>query len=564
MKLPTSTSRSTSLVIMALLLMPVAVSADNTINDGFIDPFSTVDIDSADPEEGLFLEDPFVQSTDIFADDFSLEDDFDTIFLEDTGITELSDEQQISNEYEQFLKSEELSWGGSFSGSMNASWDWDSYASGLSAANMEDSFSPSVSTSLYFDARPETNFRVFGKLFLETEVNAFALADIDLSNFSFSDNGDGSIEITVPDEDDSEDPDPQPLSLTLGIRELFSDFQYDDRLFFRYGKSFVKWGVGYFFSPADVINLESIDAEDPTAERQGPLNFRLHYPDGADNTYLYLLTDQVNSLDDIALALKTETVIGNSELGFGGYLSGGKAPRVVSTLSTSVRDVRIFGEGVVSFGSDRNFVAESKNQPEFGENDDRYTALDTFTIDRQPFFSGTIGFNYSKSDPNLFIAGQYYFNGEGYPYRRLDSGETLLDAAAYLLLNPQSNGLAQPEEQQPDDYIDPPSLGFSDITNFGMHYGALALSWSAVFDTDLSLSLFWLGNLTDGSGIISPSLSLKIIDRISIGSGIRMTYGRSGTEYADPANLFAQDADSNPQEPTFSITLDVSIGGGAF
>ncbi|MBL7005773.1 MAG: hypothetical protein ISR78_01695 [Spirochaetia bacterium] len=547
------------IAFFVLMLLFTFISFPLTAQDaGSIDPF-------ASPAAGG-------KTDGIFADDFSSTDDFDDLFFSDTGITELSSEISGADTYEQFLVSESLTWGGSYSGRLGLAWDWDAYSSGIILHDAESSLSPSASTSLSFDARPESDFRVFGKMFIETGASGFgALEGLDISSLGFLDNGDGSVSITAPADssnDEETETEPSPLSLTLGIRELFSDFQYDDRFFFRFGKSFVKWGVGYFFSPADVINLDSIDAEDPAAERQGPLNLRMQYPFSSNNFYIYLLTDQVEKPEDISYAAKVELVSGNSEWGFGTYYSYKKAPRLITTLSSAIGEVSVFGEGLLSFGSDRVFVAVSKNHPEFAddvEDNDKYIALDTFKIDNLPFFSGTIGFSYNRSDPSMIIAGQYFFNGEGYTdFSEIDYGKTLLDSAAYLLLNADSNGLSKPEDQQPDDYSDPLALGFSDMQNFGRHYGAVLISWNEIADTDLSANFLWLGNLSDGSGILSPGFSWKIIDKISVTTGLRLTYGKSGTEFADPADLFVQNPTENPQEPTASFTIDFSIGGGSF
>jgi hypothetical protein len=552
--------------VCAFGIMLTAAFSAAAEDEGFFDPFAADALWEEQPAEA-----DSQAASDPPAADFDPFSDFDALFYEDTGITEAEiGDTDAASAFESLLVSERLSWGGRYSGSLSYAWDWDSYLQGITAEDARASLNPSASSSLYFDSRPEVGYRVFGKLSIETQSQSlFGLEGIDLSAIDFTTNSDGSFTFFAgEEEEDQEDTDAAPLSLTLSVQELFADFQYRDTLFFRFGKSFITWGVGYFFSPADVVNLEAIDAEDPSAERQGPLHFRMQYPSGRNNLYLYLVADQAEKPQDTTYALKYELVSGGSEISFAGVYSYTGVPRLVSTLSTSLGEVRLFAEGLVSFGSSRVFTAVSAVQPEFAEDTepaDRYTALDTFTIDNLPLASATAGFTYNRTDPDLFLVGQYYFNGEGYPLNTVvGEGRTLLDSAYYLLLNPGANGLAKDEEEQTEDYRDPPALNFSDVTNFARHYGAAALSWNSIAGTDLSASIFWIGNLTDSSGIISPTLSWSVIERVSASFGLRMTYGRSGTEFADPAGLFAQDPENDPQEPTLSLTVQFSIGGGSF
>ena len=68
--------------------------------------------------------------------------------------------------------------------------------------------------------------------------------------------------------------------VSLALSELFADFDVDNRVFVRAGKQTVNWGVGTFFSPANLINLDEIDPEDPhcrtlrTGQRQGATAYR--------------------------------------------------------------------------------------------------------------------------------------------------------------------------------------------------------------------------------------------------------------------------------------------------
>ena len=85
-------------------------------------------------------------------------------------------------------------------------------------------------------------------------------------------------------------------SLDISLHELFLDYTLWDRLYLRAGKQTVNWGVGYFFSPADVINIGRIDPFDAEAPREGPLALKAHYPMGSNNYYVYVIFEDMESI----------------------------------------------------------------------------------------------------------------------------------------------------------------------------------------------------------------------------------------------------------------------------
>ena len=58
-----------------------------------------------------------------------------------------------------------------------------------------------------------------------------------------------------------------------------------------------------------------------------------------------MITENVEEPLDTALAAKLEFVIGNSEFGLGAYYQRDLSPRAIATLSTTVGDFAVFGEG---------------------------------------------------------------------------------------------------------------------------------------------------------------------------------------------------------------------------
>ena len=596
--------KSQVLVIAVLMLMPLtaasAQEADDPFSDDFFldDPFSieadedsmfeipAVD-DSADNDS--MFDDPFAGSEDASEEEIISFDDFDSMFDTDTMVEEI-DEDEASADVsaaDEFLLNEGVEFGGSFSGSFSAGYDYQNlYTEDFDFTDPAKRLTPSVSADLFFDARPEADYRVFGKLgFVSASGNGQDLAAIIPEGgltFATGTDEDGNTTFTAVDEEDVDPDDPNQTTITqedadaaqgdtstelnLSVKELFADFDWNDKLFFRFGKSTIKWGVGYFWSPADVLNLTAIDVEDPTAEREGPVSFKMHLPYDINNAYLYLIAENVEEPLDVAVAPKVELVTGNTEIGLGAYYQRDIAPRAVTTLSTTLGDFAVFGEGVLIFGSDKVFVRPSKDQSaaEEDEEDDLELVLDTYEVDDRLFFSATVGTNYmhefeDNAGTFLFI-GQYFFNGEGYT----NDVPGLLEAAYRLSLNSGENGLALPAAEQPEGYEDPPALGTGDLTNFGRHYLGAMVSWSSIFDSDFSFSTLAIANMTDFSGMVMPTLSYKVMDYISVGAGMRLTFGEVGDEYTNPAALLGFGGGDGYEGPTMSLTLDVSIGGGSF
>ena len=296
-------------------------------------------------EDGSSMDDLFGESADagLFGSD---------MLVEEAAETDLDlDKLLLSNE-------EVLSIGGSYSFSVTPGWTWFP-----DAGDDTGTLSTSLGAKLFFDARPDHNMRIFGK------------AEI---SYPFE-------ESTVRSFDD-----------IVSIKELFSDFNIDDTVFFRVGKQTINWGVGYFFSPADLLNLSKINPLDPEADIEGPVAVKMNLPVGIDNLYGYVvIPDGALDITDLAVAGKYEKVLGTTEVGFGAYYRDGQTPAAMVTVSSGIGDVSLFGEGVVKYGFDDG---------------------SSWTDNGRLYFSGTAGALYAwtadESDFGVSFSGQYYYNGD--------------------------------------------------------------------------------------------------------------------------------------------------------
>lgn len=615
-------------IVVALIIFaaaPIAAQdADAADEDDAFwdDPFAVsepTDADNEEPADDPFFDDPFATSEptpvdedagepgadalqpgagssgDTTADqtdpnEFVSFDSLDDLFGSDEIISDAPESPNAPAPQDDLLVTEGIRWRGSIRGRVGLSWEWaDVWTPDFWLTDPTSrSLSPTVGADLSFDARPEAEFRAYGKLSIDTTSDGGGLdlsglsSDPDALNsqlpdgFTAVENEDGDTEIQDDngnvllvlegETDDPEESDEGQLGtapgLTITVDELFADYTYQDALFFRFGKHTIKWGTGYFFSPADVLNLSAVDPEDPTADREGPISLRVLYPFGVTgNLYLYTITNTQAEPLDVAIAPKVEFAVGNGELAFGGYYQRTLAPRLISLYTMSVREVDLFAEAVLLYGSDRVFVRPSRDQQaaEVDPDDDYDLVVETYEVTNALFGQATVGLRYLKDwedGPNLFTAAQYFFNGDGYAAD--DHG--LLSAATRLLLNPAENGLAiDNADEQPDGYTPPPALGFGDLANWGRHYIGATVGLSDIFD-HLGITVFGLVSLTDFSGIATPALSVSFLDRFSANLSARFTFGGPHGEYTDPDALFT----GGEAEPTFGMSLDISLPGGSY
>ena len=408
------------------------------------------------------------------------------------------------------LKSDKVRIGGSFYGSLSAAATWtDPWGGGSELFTVDDSaLSTSLKSTLFFDARPSEDFRVYGSAKTSWP---FETTKTFLTGATTSDS------ITAPN---------------VSLFELFADFSLNDKAFFRFGKSTVKWGVGYFWSPADVINLEPINLLDATAQREGPVNFRIHIPvlGTQNNFYLYTILDESDvDFSTTALAAKAEFLLGTYELGLGAYYRYDTAERAMLTLTGPLGDFDVFGEAMLSRGSAKTFVTGISGASPY------VLTSDTASNRESLYFSASTGFMYSSPKDNFTAIGQYYYNGEGYAN---DNRKTLVaDAQAAMSANPL---LAK-------TYM----AALSGLAyDSGQHYVALNLSKSELFFEDLSVSVLGIANLSDFSGIVKPSVSWAVLDNFSLTISPTFVFGPADGEYAFLAG-------GNP----VSLTLSAIVSG---
>ncbi|QHX42189.1 hypothetical protein GWP43_00530 [Treponema vincentii] len=373
---------------------------------------------------------------------------------------------------------------------------------------------PTIGANLFFDARPVQDLKLYGKFIFE---------------FPFEKNLNGKISVPkslVP---------PNGVDIPVSVNgspnfkiwELYTDFSTKDIAFFRFGKHTVKWGTGYFYSPADVINISRIDPQKPTEDREGRVSLRTHIviPKTQYNIWLYLLPDtETFKPQYTAGAAKAEFVFGDWELGVGGWYRYEKAPRFITTLSGSIAGkVAVFAEGVFAWGSDYTYYRD----------DD---ALTPYTVKNKPFFQATLGGSYSNADSHTMLAFQYYYNGFGYTNSR--AADRIADSAADALNN--------------KNFTDPSLKKYENIAamgNRGQHYIAFTISQNKIGTEDLTANLFQQFAISELEGLTTLSLNWKIFKFVQMSTGSIFSYPLSPASHS---------------KGSIGYNLSFKLGGGKF
>lgn len=309
--------------------------------------------------------------------------------------------------------------------------------------------------------------------------------------------------------------------ISFDLREMFVDTDINNQVFIRAGKQTINWGVGRFFSPANLINIETIDPENPDAELAGPVAAKVQYPIGNNNLTGYALVDDIENGNPIALASRYEFLVGGSEYTVGGVYQFDNPWSVMGTVSSKIGEVSVFGEAVLEGNVNKQFIVLDDS------------AADGVSVRGSDdlYFSATVGgsYQYSSDDVDtnfsVFVFGQYYFNGLGY----------------------EDLSVARDNQAAIGKLLASGDLSIGDLFNRGQNYGALSISSPDILDSNVTPSVFWLGNLDDASGRINLGLSYSGIENITPSFSYSYGYGDNGSEYS-------------PFGPDQNVSLSVSLG----
>jgi len=286
------------------------------------------DLDSLFEEDSIFEEDSLFEKDDDFFSD-------DSLFEED----ESSDNSALSLVDDLLTSETEITGSYYFNFKSNVEFDLE--------GNIDPSFSSSsnISSNIELNARPTSNTRFY------TDVTiAYPFVKEESKQYTFVDDDDSTYTANIVDK-----------SNNLNIDEMFYDFIIDD-YFIRVGKQTLNMGVGYFYSPANLLNISTINPLSPEDDQEGPLAIKVNKPINNNNLYGYITLPATNKYtpSDISVAATYETLIGNSEYTLSGYYNYDQEndpTKIAATVSSPLlTDIDLVAEAVGAYdGSDINF-----------------------------------------------------------------------------------------------------------------------------------------------------------------------------------------------------------------
>jgi len=449
---------------------------------------------------------------------FAQADEIDDMFS-DSGSTVIDEAKVVAEPEKAIMDTASFSWAGDFTGSAKFTEGYEKLQpTNEELRNPDDNFSFGVGTRISFDARPDRHYRVFGKF---------------TADYPFK---------------------------TAKIFELFSDFDWNEKLFFRFGKQTAGWGLSRFYQIADPLSVGVKDPSNPSADLEGPLALRISFPMGMNNFYVYgVLKDSYLPADladarltdagagikgDFFLEVPKNKLIGNADLSVGAYYQRSLAPKGVVSLSTGIGKFQVFTDQVVSWGLDSYRLTDTALPSNPFAPVSLPVVYETEKNTKGFYYSATLGSMYVNNDWHFTGYAEYLFSASA-----SNDGEYLDKyVTRYFAETAHSPGTT-------------PTLTQGDMFGYlSRHNSAASFSWSELFGNNkLSASILWMQNWIDLSGIVTPSFTVKPFDHFSVETGVSVVWGKDKTEWVvkntNPSSLVTR---------RLSGFIGVKIGGGKF
>ena len=424
------------------------------------------DDDSAREAEMFGGDDESSREEDMFGEEESKEDDDDS---DDTGVSVEDFEERLAEREESTFDIG----GGLFSQMQSSVPD---------GAEFDDvSYSWPNILDLYVDGRPNDRIRVFaqGRLTHNPTLGASQFGDF---------------------------VDEEPQTTTVALDQLYLKFDIARKVYVTAGRQGVRWGVGRFWFPNDILRDQRRDPLAIFDNRTGVDLLRFHIPVEKLGWNFYAVANYggADSLEDVGGAVRGEFVFGNTEVGVAGAARKDQPYRVSADISTGFWLVDLRAGVTLSHRVEQPFFRGDTNLEEFDElnlsNVGDLELPEPYSREDDWIPQAVAGFEFSipyGDDDTLLLGAEYFFNDFGYERT---------DYYPWLILN----GTFRPL------YV-------------GRHYAGVfaALPAPGQLD-DHSFTLSTLGNISDHSFLTRFDYSVTLLTHLRGFLFASVTYGNEG------------------------------------
>ncbi|OHD62995.1 MAG: hypothetical protein A2176_09195 [Spirochaetes bacterium RBG_13_51_14] len=146
----------------------------------------------------------------------------------------------------------------------------------------------------------------------------------------------------------------EKINAVFSINEVFLDINFDKRVYFRIGKQVLKWGVGYLWTPTDLISIEKKNIQDSSQVMQGTYGLKIHVPFGTRaNIYSFIDLNSARHLSDISMANKVEVLLKNTEMALSILVKKNNVPVYGFDFTSRIAGIDVHGEASLSYGDNR-------------------------------------------------------------------------------------------------------------------------------------------------------------------------------------------------------------------
>ncbi len=313
----------------------------------------------------------------------------------------------------------------------------------------------------------------------------------------------------------------EKVNAAFSINEIFLDVNIAKTVFFRVGKQVLKWGVGYLWTPTDLINIEKKDILDWSQVRQGTYGLKVHIPFGtAANIYSFVDFNKAKNVSDISMANKIEVLVGNTEMALSILLKKKNVPVYGFEFTSRVFELDIHGEASVSYG-------------------DNNRRLSVFPW----YLTGSLGFPvdilyYASQFPRRTSIMDYRVHGKWIPKASFGFGRGFevkdikdrirLDFEAFYNHAGYSRNVFEKDPYTVSYFL---SHNLYTPNYYGKYYAGAFITIRQIFVEELSAAINCIVNIQDQSSIVSGMLTYSPLYDLYLNLTMSGFIGKQNREY---------------------------------